>query len=268
MLMKSRLLLLMLVAPWTVGAQEIPGQSDERREGDLVWFDLVTDDPDAAKRFYARMFGWSFSRDQDGYSIIRSYNEYVGGIFEDDELDPSAEDARWIPSISVADVDAAVTRVSRAGGKVLVAAQDMPGRGRMAVVEDPEGGIVGLLRTQRGDPPKEKTESGDWLYMQLWTPDMEATTAFYTDALGYNRKGNLLRYGSDNRALLVSIDLENTDSAWLPMVLVPDIDEAVARVRTLGGLVYLEPAEQFGNGEMALVADPTGGAFLLQGAGQ
>ena len=258
---------LLLLAAAAASAQEIPGQSNgDYREGDFVWFDLVTDDPDAAKRFYARMFGWSYSREKDGYSIARSAGDYVGGIFRDDELDPAKEDARWIPSISVPDVDMAAVSVERAGGEVLIPAGEMPGRGRMAVVEDPAGGVVGLLRMSQGDPAPEEVISGDWLFLQYWTPDLDASAAFYEKALGFSRRGDLLRYGSSNRALLVEIDLEDTEGAWLPMVLVPDIREAVARVKAIGGLVYLEPDAQFGDGRMALVADPTGGAFLLQGA--
>lgn len=259
-------LLCLLLAGTIAVAQEIPGQSSgSYRSGDFVWYDLVTDDPVAAKRFYARMFGWSFSRDRNGYSIIRSDGEYLGGIFANEELDPSANDARWIPSVSVTDVDTAAAKASALGGTVLVEPENMQGRGRTAVIEDPQGAIVALLRSEQGDPAEQTVVSGDWLYLQHWTPDVDASAAFYNQLLDYTRRGNLLRHGASNRALLVEIDLENTGANWVPMVLVPDIGEGVSRVRALGGFVHIEPDEQFGDGRMALVADPTGGAFLLQG---
>lgn len=265
--MRPTVLLLLLASPLAI-AQSLPAQSDGvRREGDFVWFDLVTDDTRAAKTFYARMFGWDFSRGEE-YSVIRSDGEYIGSIAYDAELDDSAADALWIASLSVPDVDAVVQSVTASGGKVLVAPEDLEGRGRSAVIEDPQGGVLALLRTSGGDPVYEKVISGDWLWVHLWTPDADASAAFYEKALGYGRRGNLLQYHSASRATLVEFDWDDVPAHWLPMVLVPDIAEATARVRQLRGAVHVEPSAEFGDGKLALVADPTGGAFLMQQGGQ
>lgn len=258
----SAFVLLMVAS--VAAAQAIPNQSDGvRRTGDFVWFDLVTDDPFAAKKFYAHMFGWEFSRG-DEYSIIRSDGDLLGAIAYDSALDRKQDDALWIGSISVPDVDAAVVAVESAGGKVLVAPENLEGRGRSAVIEDPQGGIVALLHTSQGDPVYKRVISGDWLWVHLWTPDEDASTQFYTNALGYGRRGNLLQYFSAARATMVETGWKDVPANWLPMVLVPDIKEAVVRVRQLGGIVYLDPSPEMGDGRLALVADPTGGAFLMQ----
>ncbi len=257
-----------LVFSAMAGAQEIPGQSEGVwREGDFVWFDLVTDDANAAKTFYARMFGWEFSRGDD-YSVIRSDGEYLGSIAYDGELDPAVQDARWISSISVPDVDSAVASVTAGGGSVLVAAEDLKGRGRFAVVSDPQGAIFAVLKTTAGDPLPSRIITGDLLWMQLWTPDADASGAFYEKALGYGRRADFLQYFEANKALLVEFSWEDVEAHWLPVVLVPDVKEATARVRTLGGLVHLDVASNFAAGKMSLVADPTGGAFLMQETGE
>jgi len=262
--MRQIIAMLSLAAISAANAQAIPGQSDGiHREGDFVWFDLVTDDTRAAKTFYAHMFGWEFSRG-DEYSIIRSAGEYIGSIAYDAELADEKQDALWIGSISVPDVDAAVAAARSAGGTILVAPEMLDGRGRSAVIEDPQGGVVALLRTTQGDPVYEQVISGDWLWVHLWTPDVDASAEFYEKALGYGRHGNLLQYFSASRATLVETDWQDIPAHWLPMVLVPDIGEAVGRVRQLGGIVHLEPSPGMGDGRMALVADPTGGAFLMQ----
>lgn len=256
--------LFVLLLATTLHAQAIPGQREGNyREGDFVWFDLVTDDTRTAKTFYARLFGWEFSKGDD-YSIIRSDGEYLGSIAYGAELDDAQQDARWIGSISVPDVDATAAAARSAGGKVLVEPEELPGRGRSAVVEDPQGGIVALLRSSKGDPAPEKVISGDWLWIHLWTPDADASARFYETALGFGRRGNLLQYNSASRATLVEFDWKDVTAMWLPMVLVPDIGEAVTRVKRLKGHVHIEPSSDFGGGTLALVADPTGAAFLMQ----
>lgn len=247
-----------------VAAQAIPDQSDGiRRTGDFVWYDLVTDDPTAAKRFYARMFGWEFSKGDD-YSVIRSDGEYLGAIAYDPELDAQSADARWISSMSVEDVDKVVAAVRASGGTVIVEPENLKGRGRSAVVQDPQGAIFAVLRTTKGDPVPSKIITGDLLWNQLWTPDADASGDFYEKALGFGRRADFLQYYGATKALLVEFDWKDVDAHWLPLVLVPNIREAMGRVEALKGTIHVRPTRDFGDGKLALVADPTGGAFLMQ----
>jgi predicted enzyme related to lactoylglutathione lyase len=58
-----------------------------------------------------------------------------------------AEDpARWSVDFWTADVGAAVTKLSRAGGDVLMPPSDLPGGFRQAVVRDPQGAMLTLTR--------------------------------------------------------------------------------------------------------------------------
>ncbi|MEL6977109.1 MAG: VOC family protein [Pseudomonadota bacterium] len=54
--------------------------------GDFVWRDLSTPDPDAAKRFYARLFGWRFTAETDSngaaYEIALAHGDPVGALIE------------------------------------------------------------------------------------------------------------------------------------------------------------------------------------------
>jgi hypothetical protein len=60
-----------------VGAAEWPPlttvPNSPRLTGKFVWADLVTDDVTTARKFYTRMFGWTF-RDLGNYSIARMRN--------------------------------------------------------------------------------------------------------------------------------------------------------------------------------------------------
>ena len=52
----------------------------------------------------------------------------------------------FVMTVEVADCDGYLERALRAGGSVALAAQDMPGVGRLAYIKDPDGNILGLLQ--------------------------------------------------------------------------------------------------------------------------
>ena len=50
-----------------------------------------------------------------------------------------------MPYIQVANVDSAVRAAEEMGGKIVESPYDVPKVGRLAVVEDPEGAVFGLV---------------------------------------------------------------------------------------------------------------------------
>jgi predicted enzyme related to lactoylglutathione lyase len=51
--------------------------------------------------------------------------------------------------VHVSDVDAAVQKVSASGGKVLHPCFDVPDVGRIAVVQDPGGAVIGIMTAKQ-----------------------------------------------------------------------------------------------------------------------
>lgn len=58
----------------------------------------------------------------------------MGGLLDARRIQRGVNVSRWIPVLSVAEMDAAMTAVRSAGGTVYVAPLDIPQRGRVAVV--------------------------------------------------------------------------------------------------------------------------------------
>jgi predicted enzyme related to lactoylglutathione lyase len=52
---------------------------------------------------------------------------------------------RWFTYIAVDDVDAAVKATEERGGKVIRPPFEVPGVGRIAILEDPGGAAVGMM---------------------------------------------------------------------------------------------------------------------------
>lgn len=56
----------------------------------------------------------------------------------------------WGAYVAVADCDAAVAKVTAAGGTVCRAPWDIAGVGRVAVAADPMGAVIGFLQPSSG----------------------------------------------------------------------------------------------------------------------
>jgi predicted enzyme related to lactoylglutathione lyase len=143
--------------------------------GKFVWFDLLTEDTQAVQEFYRELFGWRFAADQylPDYIVIYSGDKPIGGIVHHENKDPEIQESMWMVSLSVSDVDRAVSAVRARYGEVLDGPMDVKGRGRLAVVRDAEGAELVLIRASGGDPPDAGVKAGEWLWVDLFNHDAE-----------------------------------------------------------------------------------------------
>jgi len=241
--------------------------------GKVIWVDLVTNDVSGAANFYRQVFGWDITLNAEGSFAEASYQgQPVAAIaaYEDDAPD---DEARWLISISVPDVDAASTKVLKHGGKVLEGPVDLPDRGRYALVSDTAGAISMLLQASGGDPADEEPTPNNWLWAELWTDDPGSAANFYTAVVGYESKTVRDKNGNDvmmlgrqgiARASVVETQFKDVEPNWLAYLLVDDIDKVLKSVEKHGGSIVLYAANDPKNADVAIVADPTGGVFALQ----
>lgn len=125
---------------------EFPGALIVNEPGALVWNQLNTSDPDAAGRFYQAALGLKAAPMPEmpeftGFSVK---GHVVGGVQGLENL-PAGVPPHWLVNFSVDDTDSTVDAVVKAGGNVLVPPFDMPKVGRMAIVQDPQGGTFGVV---------------------------------------------------------------------------------------------------------------------------
>ena len=153
--------------------------------GRFVWQDLMTPDAAACRKFYGDLLGWHFqetTRNGKPYLIARLGGKPVAGIVE--VKDPRVKDAGWLSYLSVDDIDRAVSRVTAAGGSVLVAPLRIEGIGRIAAVTDPEGAPLGLAGleieapAEPADPPAAR-----FFWREYFAHDAVKSLAFYKDLI-------------------------------------------------------------------------------------
>ena len=130
--------------------------------GAVVWNEVMTTDFEAAKAFYATVFGYTYT-DMSGdgfvYATVEVDGVTRGGI---GAIGPEMGPLRphWLTYFATGDTDASVTLVTEHGGSLVRDAWDSP-YGRMAVVTGPAGETFALMGTTP-DPadPAESAVSG------------------------------------------------------------------------------------------------------------
>ena len=244
-----------------------PTPTGQHQVGKFVWFDLLTEDVQGAQNFYSELFGWRVEGQSSDYIVIYAGDKPIGGIAPHESKDSEVLESLWLASLSVENVDRAVSATKSRYGKVLDGPFDVKGRGRMAVIQDPEGAELILLRAAGGDPVDEAVKSGEWLWVDLFTRDAKTANEFYGSLAGYTAQTvkteednsyNLLK--KDDRAFagVVEIPWEDVEPNWLPYVKVDDLEGTISLAENLGGVLILRLEN------VAVIADPTGGVFGIQ----
>jgi hypothetical protein len=153
--------------------------------GKFIWHDLLTPNLRSAGKFYEALFGRHIDY-QGQYAVVRNGDKRIAGILQANPPDGLTRDGVWIPSVSVADVDAAAGLVKAKGGKLLKDPVDMDKRGRAVLISDPQGADLVLLRAKDGDPADAEAAIGDWLWDEIWTIEPDKSEMFYRSVLGYD----------------------------------------------------------------------------------
>lgn len=117
--------------------------------GGLVWEDGVADDPDAARRFYADLLGWTYGEVTPAGGAYATFGPGPDVTWGGLGGNPTDSPAYWCVWFGVDSLDGAVDAVVDLGGSVLDGPLDAPlgdlGPTRLARVRDPEGAVFGLV---------------------------------------------------------------------------------------------------------------------------
>lgn len=135
------------------GATFLLFKSANKDDGDLSpevgafhWTELWSKDIADVLDFYTAVTGWTVGSmpmpDGSTYSMFMDGEVPRGG-----GMAPQQDWGRnmWVPWVHVDDVDSALVRTENSGGKVVMPASDMPNIGRLSVITDPNGCVLGLI---------------------------------------------------------------------------------------------------------------------------
>lgn len=245
----------------------------------FVWHDLITPDAPAAARFYRGVMGWDAQDsglDDRAYTILSAMGRPAAGLMalsaamREREVRPG-----WNGYIGVDDVDAFAARVTREGGTIHRAPEDIPGVGRFAVAADPHGArfmlFTGVSKDQAPEAPPGTPGHAGW--HELHADTLDPAFAFYAGLFGWTKADSvdmgpmgiyqLFAAGGMLVGGMMAKTSAEPAASWLYYFNVSGIEAAAARVVAGGGTLLNGPQPVPGGSWIVQCLDPQGIVFAM-----
>ncbi len=120
----------------------------------VMHFEIHADDPERAIKFYTAMFAWQIQKWEGPmpYWLITTGPKEEpginGGLMK--RMGPPPADGQavnaYVCTVGVANLDASLATLAKAGGTVALPKMPVPGIGWLAYAKDTEGNIFGMMQ--------------------------------------------------------------------------------------------------------------------------
>ena len=128
-----------------VWAGEMQGNGDSAGTP-VVWFEVIGNDANALRSFYADLFGWSFEvAPEMDYGMVTA-DANGGGIPGGVGSAQGSGASHQTVYAGVEDVDDTLKKAESLGAKTVMPPMDLPLGGRIALFADPQGHTFGLFK--------------------------------------------------------------------------------------------------------------------------
>lgn len=250
--------------------------------GQFCWYDLMTPDPAGAKRFYTSLLGWKvetfkFASPDQPYDMWAVGGKTFGGVSKLGEQQKAMGiPPHWLPAVEVNNVDETASKAMSLGGRVIVAAMDIPDTGRYAVLTDPQGAAIAIFQANGPFAGFDGTvEMGKPSWHELMTTDFRRAFEFYRALFGWDKidevdmgpGGVYFEYGMKGKMFGGMYNRPAEMGAmppfWLPYFHVKDIEASTAAAKKAGAVVQNGPMEVPGGDWIVVMGDPQGAAFAM-----
>lgn len=251
------------------------------RHGAFIWYELLTSDADAAQRFYQDVVGWTFASfggtavdgPQDYRILSAPDGDGVAGLMKLPDGAPMGPG--WYGYIGVDDVDATIAAITADGAAIQMPATDLEGVGRIAMVTDPQGAPIYVMR---GSSPEASNAFkpdgiGHGVWNELVTSDPAAAMSFYTTHFGWKKDGEMpmgdmgaYEFLSHDGGMIGAMMRGHERPAWGYFFRVGAIDPVVDRIRAAGGTMLHGPHQVPGGDWVVQARDPQGAMFGVVGS--
>lgn len=233
----------------------------------IVHFEIISDDGDTLGKFYSELFGWhveAFPMPDGGtYHMIDTHagSGINGGIGTGQGPNTVLFYAE------TPDPQKLLDKATKLGGKTVMPVTEIPEIVTFAHFQDPEGNIVGLVKTT--DTPQGGVSAGsnpaiDWF--EIVGKDPQALKKFYKSLFGWKISEDdygHVEAGTKKRGIAGGI---GPSPSGRPMTTVyanvDDLEKYVERAESLGAKTLVPPMDA-GNIRISQFADPSGFVFGL-----
>jgi uncharacterized protein len=238
--------------------------------GTPCWIDYGAADLEGAKRFYTDVLGWSYSGGEPeygGYLSCEVRGRAAAGMGPQQDPD---DPPRWTTYFATDDADAAASRITAAGGTLLMPPMDVGPMGRMAIARDPQGNPFGVWQSGVHTGVQVYNEPGALVWNDAAVDDVAAAQRFYGDVFGFSFSevpdaGGYCTFATGGDPLGgLGRHEPGVPKGWSTCFAVASADAAVAAAQRAGGRTLM-PAQDSPYGRFAVVEDPWGAAFSVMG---
>jgi uncharacterized protein len=231
----------------------------------IVHFDVNGPDGESLQRFYGDLFGWGIQPVPDiGYALVdtRSGLGVNGGIGTSQD---GSSSVRFYAEAD--DLQAVLDRAESLGGKVALPITDM-GMVTFALLADPDGLVVGVVKREPGQPSQSPSEGDgaavDWF--EVLGTDAERTQRFYTELFDWKLQDSSFpgyRMTESGTSGAAGGGIGSGDGpTWATVYAkVADVGAAMARAEELGGEKVYGPNDVMEGLRSGAIRDPAGNVF-------
>ena len=242
--------------------------------GSFSWLELGTTDKEAAKAFYASLFGWGFHElpfgPDDTYTTFHLQERSAAGSYElSSDMTASGVPPHWMLYVTVKDADATAAKVTELGGTVVMPPFNVMDLVRIAVIQDPTGAHISISQPINHTGFGVKEEPGSFAWGDLFTTDSEKAAKFYTELFGwttYVEGSPYIHFKNGEEYIAGSMPgslPEGVPPHWMPYIAVADADASLAKAVSLGAKTLFGPMTMEGIGRFASLMDPQGAVFSI-----
>lgn len=244
----------------------------------FAWAELASADVSASKRFYARLFGWQMheavSPTLGLYTTVANPTGSVAGMYQiSDAQRAHGVTPNWLSYVAVRDVDTSVAAASRAGAKIVRPPFEVLGTGRLVILRDASGVLVGAWQPIGFNGASARPNSlGSIVWHELIAPADAEAVRFYSAWIGWSLGSSTPGAGAPSRGQsgeppAASIRRsESTQGGWVLYFAVAECEAVVARARELGATIVSPPRTSGSSGCCAELRDPGGVPFGVLGS--
>jgi uncharacterized protein len=237
-----------------------------RQTGDFCWINILTAQPQEAKKFFSGLLGWTYGDLGGMGDSIKVDGSDIGGLFDlsSPQTPPGTPPVIGV-MVKVDNADATAAKAKSLGGKA---------KGRMAELFDPNGAQIDLWQPKReqgaiADPMRHGAPS----WFETYTPNVEAGKKFYTELFGWTAQtmpmpGMEYTVFSLGEKMIAGMmaptpEMKDMPRAWVTYFTVANADEAAKKAAELGGTVFVKPTDIPNVGRFAGIFSPQGVMFFV-----
>jgi predicted enzyme related to lactoylglutathione lyase len=248
--------------------------------GRFIWYELMSPDVAAAKRFYGEVVGWT-AQDMPmpgmTYTLFNVDGQGVAGAMAL-TAEHKAQDIppNWTGYVCVDDCDAAANKTKTLGGSVMREPFDIPGVGRIAIIADPHGAVIAIMKPvppSDARPKGGRGTPGHGAWHELMAGDAKTDIPFYQSLFGWTETarhemgpmGVYHLFGNADGQVggIMTKPPPLPVACWNYYFEVDDIHAAAERVKSAGGTVRMGPMEVPDGSWTVQAVDPQGANFAL-----